>query len=475
MELEKTNDDLKDLIENPRETEGIELKAWVDFDDQTQKAKLARHLGALANHGGGYLVIGFKDDLTHDENRPASLEKYNRDTFTAIIKRYLTPIFQCEVVSVPHSNGNEFPVIRVPSHKGVPIAAKADGPQDGGRTPQGIAKGTYYVRKPGPESAPIIGFEEWSPLIRRCVLNDRDQLLNDIASLLQTPGTTSPIAWQQFVQTQRPPARSARQRLEQWHTDGEKRFLDLLSQAKGFYWPVPIKENRYQLSYLISSDGNGPLPTDLLFNILIEVNNEVRDTVWTGWSMLYPFSNPSIAPRTYPERPDGTGADVLEANLMGYGDFDSSLPDFWRVAPDGRATLVRAYREDRKRSVSRLGRKAGTWLSPETVVRETTELVAHANAFVKRIERATRVGFRCTWIGFKDREINDFDPAVDWRPGRVASVNERTTEGEWSVVQLRAARFTIVAELSCPILRLFGFDDCNAAFVERMAERFIKL
>ena len=59
------DDDLKDLIENPRENEGIELKSWVDLDDAYQRAQLARHLAALANHGGGYLIFGFKDDLSH--------------------------------------------------------------------------------------------------------------------------------------------------------------------------------------------------------------------------------------------------------------------------------------------------------------------------------------------------------------------------------------------------------------------------
>ena len=117
------DDDLKDLIENPREIERIELKEWVDLGDPIQKANLARHLGALANHGGGHLIFGFKDDLTHDENRPSSLEKYNRDVFTAIVKRYLTPSFQCEVSLVPHNSGNKFPVIRAPSHGNVPIAA----------------------------------------------------------------------------------------------------------------------------------------------------------------------------------------------------------------------------------------------------------------------------------------------------------------------------------------------------------------
>ena len=194
---------------------------------------------------GGYLIFGFQDNLKHAENRPSSLKEYNRDTFAAIIKRYLTPSFQCDVFLITHSNGKDVPVIRVPGHKGAPIAAKADGPQDDRGKPQGIVSGTYYIRKPGPESAPISGAEEWRPLIRRCVLNDGDQLLSDITSLLQTRGTRGPTGWK---------------RLSSGTTMAKDVSSIWLSQAKGFHWPVPIEEDRYQLSYLISSDGNDPLP-----------------------------------------------------------------------------------------------------------------------------------------------------------------------------------------------------------------------
>ena len=92
--------------------------------------------------------------------------------------------------------------------------------------------------------------EEWRPLIRRCVLNDRGQLLTDIAGLVQAPEAPSP---------------TAQQRLEQWHHEGERRFLQLLSQTKELNWPVPIKKNRCQLSYLISFlDGNDHLATSAL-------------------------------------------------------------------------------------------------------------------------------------------------------------------------------------------------------------------
>lgn len=454
------NDDLKDLVENPQETQAIELKAWVDLRDRIQQANIARHLAALANHGGGYLIFGIDDDLTSAANRPSSLEQYNRDNITAIIKRYLTPVFQCHVTLVSNYSGIKFPVVRVPSHHSVPIASRADGPHDARGRPQGITKDTYYVRKPGPESAPIIGTEEWNPVIRRCVLNDRDQLLGEFAALVHAPRLRQPETSGQ---------------LKRWHTEGENRFLELLSEAGPIEWPVPLAGHRYQLSYLISLDGNEPPAPDSLLDILKEVNNEVRDTVWTGWSMFYPFNDPRDAPAIYPERTDGTGMDLIETNLLRIENTDYTLPDFWRVAPNGRATLVRAYREDRERTIRSLGRDAGTWLSPETVIRETTELVAHANSLAVRMEGATRLTIRCTWIGLKNRQLDEFDPAVYWRPGQTASANQRTTTGEWSIAHSRAAPFNIVAELSCPVLRLFGFRDCSAQFVQKMAEQFVKL
>jgi hypothetical protein len=293
--------DLNDLIENPRETLDIELKEWLDLGQPLARANIARHSAALANNGGGYLVFGFKDDLSRDEKQPNSIDSYNRDAFTGIVKRYLTPAFQCEAAIIPDKNGNKFAIVRIPGHGTSPIAAKASGPSDDRGRTQGITTGVYYIRKPGPESAPILGAEEWRALIRRCVLNDRDNLLSDIAGLVQRPTETLP---------------AAQERLAQWHHEGERRFLEVLAQAQGLQWAASLKDNRYQLSYLISTSNGETVPESSLRQILEEVNNEVRNTVWTGWSMFYPFTRPELAPAFHPERPDGSGPDVMEANLI---------------------------------------------------------------------------------------------------------------------------------------------------------------
>jgi hypothetical protein len=108
--------DLTDLVDNPREMLDIELKQWLDLSDNVNRANLARHMGALCNHGGGYLVFGFRDDASIDPNRPASLEAYNHDAINGIVKRYLAPSFDSHVAGVESSAGVEYRIVRVPGH-----------------------------------------------------------------------------------------------------------------------------------------------------------------------------------------------------------------------------------------------------------------------------------------------------------------------------------------------------------------------
>ena len=452
--------DFADLVETPRENLEIECKAWIDLSDKVQRAKIARHLAALANHGGGYLLFGFNDDLTRDSRRPADFRIYCRDTFSDIVRKYLTPRFQCEVTYVAAGSGDEFPVVRVPSHGTVPIVSVADGPIRKKGGPHGIRSGVYYVRKPGPESAPVLGAEDWGPIIRRCVLNDRDRLLSDFSVLMQQSEERKV---------------AGPDRLAEWHRRSEARYLELLADNIGGRWPVPIKENRYQLSYLITTEGDEPLETGRVTELLQRINIEVRDTVWTGWSMFFPFADPEVAPRILPEHRDGSGGDVVECDLTGIDDLEYSLPDYWRVAPDGRVTLLRAYREDRTRSSAATGRQSGTWLSPETVIRETVELVTHARLLARCFQTGSRIAFRCTWMGLDGRRMADFDQAIYWRTNHAASVDRRTTEGEWLVPRVTANWSGIVAELCSPVLHLFGFMGCNAKFVEGLAPKFVKL
>ncbi len=146
-------DALQSLIDDPNEALGTEYKAEIDLETPIGRANFARHIAALANHGGGYLIIGFDDDLTPREPRP-SLP--TRDDVSRVVKRYLDPPLQCDVRTLDDAEGRTYSVVVVPSHGAVPVCASADGPQDASGRVKGITRGVHYIRKPGPESAPLL-------------------------------------------------------------------------------------------------------------------------------------------------------------------------------------------------------------------------------------------------------------------------------------------------------------------------------
>ena len=57
------NADLDDLVNEPRETLDVEVKECLDLAYNDHRALVAKEIIALANHGGGVLVVGFRNKL----------------------------------------------------------------------------------------------------------------------------------------------------------------------------------------------------------------------------------------------------------------------------------------------------------------------------------------------------------------------------------------------------------------------------
>jgi len=62
--------DLSELVAGKSEDLGVEYKAWMDTSPPEVRAKLARHIAALANHGGGYLILGVDDTTRQPQGAP---------------------------------------------------------------------------------------------------------------------------------------------------------------------------------------------------------------------------------------------------------------------------------------------------------------------------------------------------------------------------------------------------------------------
>ena len=147
--------ELQDLVVAPRERLEVEYKAWLNLEDREVQAGLARHLCALANHGGGFLVFGIADDMTPAGPQPPEAGSYDQDRLSGIVRRYLIPTFQVAVYRVAASaTGVTHPVVWVPSHEAVPVCSRRSGPKNEGEA-VGIEEATHYTRAPGPESVAL--------------------------------------------------------------------------------------------------------------------------------------------------------------------------------------------------------------------------------------------------------------------------------------------------------------------------------
>ena len=146
---------LQELVDTPRERLDVEYKAWLDLDDREVRADLAKHLCAIANHGGGFVVFGIANDMTPVAQLPPEAGPYDQDTLSGIVERFLTPEFQVTVHVVTASGtGIEHPVVWVPPHEAVPVCSKRSGPEKEGKA-IGIERITHYTRAPGPRSVPV--------------------------------------------------------------------------------------------------------------------------------------------------------------------------------------------------------------------------------------------------------------------------------------------------------------------------------
>ena len=300
---------LSDLLLDPREPLDVEIKGWLDLARSDEhKATLAKALLALANHGGGYVIIGFEEKDTGAApawRRPVTLDCYSQDAINAIVQNYAEPAFHCSVHHVTHPISGIHPVIGVPGGHRVPIRAKRGGPNN-----QIVQQHTVYTRRPGPKSEQPLGAREWDELFGRCLGARRDELLDHVRDLLTgRPSSEAP--------------ESDSSRLDQWAIDSERIWQ---SRIDGLPTSSPSRCPHGFFTFAYRLDGAQKLE-------FAELRNVLRDAPGlTGWNVWWVPTRPAIAPSIV----DGAiecwlGGDTSEHQEIR----DSAHSDFWRVSSEG--------------------------------------------------------------------------------------------------------------------------------------------
>jgi len=438
------NQELQELLRTPREDLDIELKQWMDPEDKSVQAKFAKELLALRNHGGGYLVVGFLDEHppSEDPARPENLSAFSTDYFNNIIKKYAEPPFHCNSRVIVHPvSGKEYPIVVVPGGATHPVRCKADSPDMG----KSAKINSYYIRRPGPESNTPQSGAEWDELIKRCMLAQKESMLSAIATLMGlNRGSVSAYVPAEPIH----PLSELRK-----FRDEAIAALETLQQTK-----LPANDaarfpnGRYVLSARIVGQLQNLTQKEMLDRL-------TRLRRYTGWSPLYVFSRPELAPYPVDER-------QVECWLGQGEDRDVGHADFWRMSTDGFVTLIRGHQEDGHEAAT-TGIHPGKGLELTLPAWRIAEFLLRVREYGAAVtEGDFTIQLIVQWEGLEGRQLFSYGNRR-WLPeGFEAKVQNYQKEVELTPAEIDVALPTVLNTLVTPLLRHFSFFEPPADFYE---------
>ena len=438
------------LLVDPREDLDLEVKNWLDLrGDNSDKATFAKAAMALANHGGGFILLGFDDGpegVMEADNRPEAMTGYSQDVVNGVVERYCEPSFHCEVRFETSPAGSVFPVVKVPGGHRVPVRAKRSGPGE-----KIVRQNDIYVRKPGPRSEVPRSAQEWDELLSRCLENRGDDLASLIRRVL---AGLEP----------RPQPQDPDERLDRWAQECFRRWSELV---KGLPPEVGARfpHGHYSVAYeVVGGAGNTALQ---------ELPDVLRASVvrHSGWPPFWYPTRKGIAPYPF--------AGVVECWLGGdeeeAAERDAAYTDFWRIAPDALAYLIRGYEEDGW-DMDRAGRRVvepGTVFDVNLPVWRAGEALLHAARFgEKLLGRPATIRFVAHYTGLSGRSLVSLANSRRLvsreyvsRDGSIRRVVEVESEA------IAANLPEIVHELLAPLYALFGFFKLPTRLVAEELEK----
>ena len=166
--------------------------------------------------------------------------------------------------------------------------------------------------------------------------------------------------------------------------------------------------------------------------------------------------------------------EFLEFDLVSADGMQFGLADFWRVSPDGMATSVRAYQEDRLPDWGYAGGSSpGTWFWLRGMAQEIAEMIRHARALAERFEAPETVSFRAEWSGLQGRMLGDPEHPIVRMRSRTARDDRRVVAKTVAVAGLSEGWPELTAAMLSPVVRVFDANESlSAQDIRDWSERF---
>ena len=435
------------FVNYPREDLDVEYKDWLKWKTEKGKAIIAKAAIALANHGGGYLILGFKEreqDRSLESNpRPQDFPEVTQDSVNGIIRRYADPEFQCQMHYVAHqTTGTSHPVIGVPPSD-VPVMCKRN------QEEVGVSQHKAYTRKPGPRSEEPQTAEEWRELIDRCIWARRESMLDSIRSIVlgQTAFQDSPT--------------DPLDALGNFCATAHERWIGLVS-GRPAESPARFPHGFYELGFALV----GATPAKSM-NQLMKRLGTTQGVKLSGWTPFLHMHVPGWQPYAYEDFIEAWVGRPVEGQMWD----DSFHADFWRASLDGKLYTIRGYIEDSELAQQRRS-EPGTEFSNAIPSIKIAEGLLFARRLAALFENVEQIAIRCRFTGLKDRSLLLVDYPVPFTEvGPVAQDSEVILKGQVSLQQVDDNLPEVVHSLVGPLYERFGFYQIPIDHIQRMLKK----
>lgn len=169
-----------------RESAEVDFKESIDFDSSKDRCEIVKDIVAMANSGGGYLLIGVKDDGTLSVFDVTSVLNLDPAKITDQVRKYTGQHFSAFEIYEAQRNGK---IIAIFGIKGtsIPIVFTSPGTYDIGENRQKTAFsiGTVYFRH-GAKSEPGTS-DDLRDALERELNRFREIWLGDIRKVIEAP------------------------------------------------------------------------------------------------------------------------------------------------------------------------------------------------------------------------------------------------------------------------------------------------
>ena len=431
------------FVNYPREDIDVEYKGWLNLTVERDRATLAKAAIALANHGGGHIILGFQEEgqALQSAVRPPGVHEITQDVVHEAIRRYAEPEFHCRLNNIQHlATKTIHPVLRVQASD-VPVICKKD------QREAGLSQQKVYIRKPGPRSEEPHTAEEWRGLLDRCVRARRENMLDAVRSIVlghtEAQGSSAdPL-----------------EELNQYCTAARERWTELASDLP-IDSPSRFPHGYYEMGFALV--GATPAAGLAELNRRLGAAQAIR---LSGWTPFLDLPVDELKPHAYDGFIEAWVGRPVERLIGRFT--DPGHADFWRASVNGELYTIRGYIYDGPIAGEK-GHASGEMFDVAIPILRVGEAVLFASRFAEEYEGVEQIAIRCRFSGLAGRSLA---PIIPFEPLLFGQYNSHTHEvlstSRVTIQQVRDNLPEVVHNILQPLYEHFDFFTLSIARVQR--------